>query len=130
MPGWTIAIEITGSSIDADGLVRLEKVFEHDFPDFHAECVIWSGRLGVHLTVRSPTPPDALESAMRMLEFAFDEARLDIDRVAVFENVTMRPVPRREVSETDALPRTLLRRLTLDPVSKSLTARGGRARVG
>ena len=128
MPGWTIAIEITGS-FDAEGLVRLEKVFEHDFPDFKAECATWSGRLGVHLTVRSPTPSEALESAMRMLEFAFDEALLDQDRLAGFENVTMRPVPRRDVSDTDALPRSLPRRLTLNSVSKSLTSRRERARV-
>ena len=130
MPGWTIAIEINGSSVDAKGLVRLEKVFEHEFPDFDADCAIWSGRLGVHLTVRSPTPPEALESAMRMLDFAFEEARLDIDRVAVFETVTMRPVPRREASDADVLPRPLQRRLTLNPVGKSLRARGPRARFG
>jgi hypothetical protein len=130
MPEWTVAIEIGGAGIDAEGLVRLERVFEHDLPDLHVECVIWSGRLAVHSNVRSPTPPEALESAMRMLEFAFDEARLDIDPMAVFETVTMRPAPRREVSETASVSRPLLRRLALNPVSKSFTARAERARVG
>lgn len=60
--------------------------------------------MGVQLTVRSPTPPEVLDSALRTPDFAFDEARIDIGREAVFDAVTMRDVPRGQAAASDERP--------------------------
>jgi hypothetical protein len=113
LPTWTIGIEISGARIDAEGLLRVENVFKREFPDFGADCAIWSGRLAIQVTVRAPTPPDALESALRTIEFAFEETGLDINRTAVIDTVTVRDVLRESWSPgAESLPRALLRRLS------------------
>ena len=112
MPTWTIGMEIDGARVDAQGLLRIENVFKRDFPDFDADCSIWSGRVAIQVTVRSPTPPEALESALRTVDLAFEETGVDVNRTAVIYTLTMRNVLRESwPSENDSLPRALLRRL-------------------
>src|SRR5919197_913438 len=65
MAAWTIGVEISGSHIDGEGLVRLVDVFAREFPDFKADCALWSGWLGVHTTVTAPTSAEALEAALK-----------------------------------------------------------------
>ena len=116
MPTWTIGIEVSGVRIEAEGLLRLEDVFKSNFPDLGADCAIWSGRLAIQMAVRAPSPPEALESALRTIEFAFAETGVDINRTAVIYTLTMRDVLRESWSPgADSLPRALLRRLRPSP---------------
>jgi hypothetical protein len=91
LPTWTIGIEISGARIDAEELVRFDNVFKREFPDFETNCALWSGSLAVQLLVRSPTPPDALDAALRTIAFAFDEAGINANRVAGITKMTVRP---------------------------------------
>jgi hypothetical protein len=112
MAAWTIGIEINGSRIDEAGLVRLVEVFEQEFPDFEADCALWSGWLGVHTTVTAPTPAEALEAALKAIDLAFDEADIDVNRTAEVMNVTMRRARRLAVvPHADSLPQAVLRRV-------------------
>ena len=113
MVTWAIAIEISGSRMDAEGLLRLEKILSRDVPDFEADCALWSGWLGVHGTVRAPTPTEALEWALKNIDAAFDEAGIDMSRASEIVNVTMRRVLRpRPVSSPQSVADTLLRRVS------------------
>jgi hypothetical protein len=94
LPTWTIGIEFSGARIDANELVRFDNVFRREFPDFEADCALWSGSLAVQLRVRSATPPDALDSGLRTIEFAFDEAGIGANRFSEITNMTVRPVLR------------------------------------
>jgi hypothetical protein len=112
MAAWTIGIEISGSRIDGEGLARLVAVFEQEFPDFETDCALWSGWLGVHTTVTSPTPAEALDAALRAIDLAFDQADIDRSRASEVMNVTMRRARRLTlVPHADSLPQALLRRV-------------------
>ena len=113
MATWTIGIEINGARIDAEGLVRLADVVNRDFPEFDADCAVWSGRLAVHGRVQSATPGEALSSALTIVDSAFDEAEIDTPRSSEITNVTIRRVLRApSASDADSLPRALLRRVS------------------
>jgi len=113
MGTWTIGVQISGSRIDGEGLARLEDVFEREFPDYEADCALWSGLLGVHTTVRSPTPGEGLDAALRAISLAFDEAEVDMKGTSEIISVTMRRVLRpTAVPDTDSLSKTLLGRLS------------------
>jgi hypothetical protein len=92
LPTWSIGIEISGARIDAEEFARFDNVFKREFPDFETNCALWSGSLAVELLVRSATPPDALDAALRTIEFAFYEAGIGANRVPEITNMTMRPV--------------------------------------
>ena len=112
MGSWTVGVEINGSRIDGEGHLRLVEVFEREFPDFETECALWSGWLGVQTTVTAPTPSEALEAALKAIDFAFDEADIDVSRAAEVINVTMHRARRlASVPDPDSLPQALLRRV-------------------
>jgi hypothetical protein len=67
------------------------------------------------VTIRSPTPPEALESALKTIDFVFQETGIDISRRAVIDTVTMRDVLRESWTPSDSLARALLRRLSSSP---------------
>ena len=89
---WTIGVELEGLGVDAEGLLRLEKIFEREFPDFGVECALWSGRLGIYASVRAITPMDAVESALNTVEFALHEVGIDMSRSSEGINLKMRRV--------------------------------------
>jgi hypothetical protein len=94
LPTWSIGIEISGAppiGFSGSELARFDSVFKREFPDFETNCALWSGSLAVQLLVRSATPPDALDAALRTIEFAFDEAGINANRVAGITNMTVRP---------------------------------------
>jgi hypothetical protein len=107
---WAVEIEISGASIDAGGLVRLEKAFERDVPHFEADCALWSQLLAVQGVVESSEDPrEALASALKMMSSAFDEAGIDMDRASEITNVSIRRTRRRKpASDPDSLPQALL----------------------
>jgi hypothetical protein len=111
MPTWTIGIEITGTRIDGEGILRLDRVFKSEFPDLEVECELWSGWLAVHGIVQSATPTEALDAALAAINSAFAWADVDLG-VWEITHVTMRrgarsaaPAP----SEANSLPQALLR---------------------
>ena len=113
MAAWTIGVEISGSKIDGARLARLADFFENEFPDYAADCAIWSGRLGIYVTVRSPTLTDALDSTLKAIDLAFDETGIDESHASEITGVTMRPVSPSPASEQpDSLPQALLRRVS------------------
>jgi hypothetical protein len=106
---WVVEIEISGASIDAGGLVRLEKAFER-VPHFEADCALWSRLLAVQGVIESSEDPrEALASALKMVSSAFDEAGIDMDRASEITNVSIRRTRHRKpVSDPDSLPQALL----------------------
>jgi hypothetical protein len=115
LPEWIVGIQLSGARIDGERLIRLENVFRSQFSDFDADCALWSGWLAVQGVVQSGTPIEALESALATINSAFDEARLDMDRVSEITDVTMRRARGMSASEEDSLPRALLRLLSPAP---------------
>ena len=118
MGKWTIGIEIAGSRVDGEGLTRLERIFEREFPDYEIDCAIWSGWLGIQATVRSPTLPDALEAVLKTIDFAFDEAGIDPGRAADVVNVTMRRPPTTPIPDRSGLPQTLLQQVARTRIAR------------
>jgi hypothetical protein len=113
MAAWTIGVEISGSKIDSAQLGRLVEFLKREFPDYETDCAMWSGFLAVDATVRSPTLPEALESALRAIDLAFDETGVDANRASEITNVTMRRVsPAPDSDSPDSLPHALLRRVS------------------
>lgn len=114
MGAWTIGVEVRGSRIDADGLDRLVDVLGREFAAFDAECALWSGRLAVNGVVDAPTPVEALERALAIVDLAFDQAEIDTDHRSSIARVTMRDERRSgAASGAGSLPLALLRRLRL-----------------
>jgi hypothetical protein len=110
---WTIGLEITGSRIDAEGLVRLDEVLRREFPELDAACDLWSGRLGVDATIDASTPTEALESALATLNTAFAWAGIELKEVPEVAGVTMRRRSSdRPAAESDSLPHALVRRIS------------------
>jgi hypothetical protein len=111
MAAWSIGVQIVGSKIDSAGLVRLVEFFEREFPDYEPDCTMWSGRLAISATVRSPSSPEALESILKAINLALDETGIDVERLSEITSMTLRPAsPTPAVP--DALPQALLRRVS------------------
>ena len=111
MVAWTIEIEIRGSRIDGEGLVRLRGVFEREIPDFEANCELWSGVLAVHGTVKAETPDEAFASALETMSAAFDQAGVDPARKSEITSVTLRRTRAATTGDSQTLSYALLKRL-------------------
>jgi hypothetical protein len=107
---WTVGIEISGTRIDGEGLVRLEQAFKGDVPHFEADCALWSHLLAVQGVVESSEDPrEALASALATVSSVFDKAGIDINRASAITTVSMRRAARRTSGSNGSLPEALLR---------------------
>ncbi len=113
MAYWAIGVQISGSRIDGEGLLRLEALLKRNFPEFDADCALWSGHLGIRGVVKAQTPTQALETTLDLLGTAFDRAGVDMEGVSEITDVTIRRGTQpRPPSDPNSLPRALLRRVS------------------
>ena len=113
MAYWAIGVQISGSRIDGEGLLRLEAVLKRNFPEFDSDCALWSGHLGIRGVIKAQTPTQALEATLDVLGTAFDRAGVDMEGVSEITDVTIRRGTHpRSPSDAHSLPRTLLRRVS------------------
>jgi len=111
MGTWAIAVEIRGSRIDAEGFAQFVGVLQREFPEFAAECELWSGALSVHGRVEATTPEEALGSALATISTSFAWARTSIRGVYEITRVTIQQESRASATRAESLPQTLLRRV-------------------
>ena len=92
MAAWTIELKISRIQLNSEDLTRLGSVLDSHFRDLRPiGSVLHSGDLQLMLTVKPEAPPAALEAALKVISYAFDEADLDRERRSQIAEVTMKP---------------------------------------